>query len=198
MAELERSALEGKDRDELVAIATALGGKPASRAKKADIISLILDLTGVTSADGDEAPEADTEPSAPEAASDDAEATAHRHRRRRAPARKPRSRPRSGWRRPGPGQPRPTRRPPTPPTTTDDAATADTEAASDEAASDTDCRRPSAEPTREGRPARQAGGRRAPGRREGDGGQGDDRSRRRRRAGRGRRPPSPPPGPRPR
>jgi len=55
MAELERTALEGKDRDELVAIATALGGKPASRAKKADIIDLILDLTGVTPAAGDEA-----------------------------------------------------------------------------------------------------------------------------------------------
>jgi len=57
MAELERSALEAKDRDELVAIATALGGKPASRAKKADIVSLILDLTGVTST-----PDVDPEP----------------------------------------------------------------------------------------------------------------------------------------
>ncbi len=46
--ELERSALERKDRDELHTIATALGGKPASRAKKADIVDLILELAGVT------------------------------------------------------------------------------------------------------------------------------------------------------
>jgi hypothetical protein len=44
---LERSALERKDRDELLTIAQALGGKPPSRAKKADIVDLILDLTGV-------------------------------------------------------------------------------------------------------------------------------------------------------
>ncbi|MGH9275951.1 MAG: transcription termination factor Rho, partial [Acidimicrobiales bacterium] len=46
--ELERSALERKDRDELQTIAHALGGKPGSRAKKADIVDLILDLTGVS------------------------------------------------------------------------------------------------------------------------------------------------------
>ena len=45
--ELERSALERKDRDELHTIATALGGKPGSRAKKADIVDLILELAGV-------------------------------------------------------------------------------------------------------------------------------------------------------
>ncbi len=48
----DRSALEGKDRDELVTIATALGGKPGARAKKADIIDMIVDLTG----GGDSAP----------------------------------------------------------------------------------------------------------------------------------------------
>ena len=48
--ELERSALERKDRDELHTIAVALGGKPASRAKKADIVDLILELAGVTAA----------------------------------------------------------------------------------------------------------------------------------------------------
>jgi transcription termination factor Rho len=47
---LERSALESKDRDSLVQIATAMGGKPASRAKKADIIDQILELAGVTPA----------------------------------------------------------------------------------------------------------------------------------------------------
>jgi transcription termination factor Rho len=50
---LERSALERKDRDELLTIAQALGGKPASRAKKADIVGMILELTGVS---GGEAP----------------------------------------------------------------------------------------------------------------------------------------------
>jgi transcription termination factor Rho len=49
---LEQSALERKDRDELLTIAQALGGKPASRAKKADIVALILDLTGVSATDG--------------------------------------------------------------------------------------------------------------------------------------------------
>ena len=44
---LERSALERKDRDELVTIAKALGGKPPARAKKAAIVDLVLELTGV-------------------------------------------------------------------------------------------------------------------------------------------------------
>jgi transcription termination factor Rho len=52
--QLERSALEKKDRDELQTIAIALGGKPASRAKKADIVDLILELAGVTSGTGAE------------------------------------------------------------------------------------------------------------------------------------------------
>jgi transcription termination factor Rho len=59
---LERSALERKDRDELVTIAKALGGKPAARAKKADIVDLVLELTGV-GADGP-TPEAPIEPAA--------------------------------------------------------------------------------------------------------------------------------------
>jgi transcription termination factor Rho len=50
--QLERSALERKDRDELHTIAVALGGKPGSRAKKADIVDLILELAGVTAAEG--------------------------------------------------------------------------------------------------------------------------------------------------
>ncbi|MGQ0833220.1 MAG: transcription termination factor Rho [Microthrixaceae bacterium] len=49
---LEQSALERKDRDELLTIAQALGGSPPSRAKKADIITLILQLTGVPASDG--------------------------------------------------------------------------------------------------------------------------------------------------
>jgi transcription termination factor Rho len=52
---LERSALERKDRDELLTIAQAIGAKPASRATKATIVNLILDVTGV-SRGGDPAP----------------------------------------------------------------------------------------------------------------------------------------------
>lgn len=74
---LERETLERKDRDELQKIAGALGGKVTSRTRKADIIDMILELTGVTartepaksddagssasdsdSADGDDASEA--------------------------------------------------------------------------------------------------------------------------------------------
>src|SRR5918997_2748090 len=44
---LERSALERKDREELTTIAQALGVKPPSRARKAQIVQLILEITGV-------------------------------------------------------------------------------------------------------------------------------------------------------
>jgi transcription termination factor Rho len=65
---LERSALERKDRDELLTIAQALGGKPGSRAKKADIVDVILELTGVSTGDAPPAtdaaaPSADQPPS---------------------------------------------------------------------------------------------------------------------------------------
>ena len=40
----DRADLESKDKDSLIQIATALGGKPTSRAKKAEIIDLILEL----------------------------------------------------------------------------------------------------------------------------------------------------------
>ena len=43
--QLERDTLESKDRDELTTIANALGGKPGSRARKAEIVDMILDLT---------------------------------------------------------------------------------------------------------------------------------------------------------
>ncbi len=46
--DLERAALERKDRDELFTIAEAMGGKPGSRASKAKIVDLILELAGVT------------------------------------------------------------------------------------------------------------------------------------------------------
>ena len=54
--QLERSALERKDRDELHTIAVALGGKPTSRARKADIVDLILELAGVTVAPAGDGP----------------------------------------------------------------------------------------------------------------------------------------------
>ena len=60
--ELERSALERKDRDELHTIAVALGGKPGSRAKKADIVDLILDLAGVTAGNGESGNGAEDKP----------------------------------------------------------------------------------------------------------------------------------------
>jgi transcription termination factor Rho len=71
--QLERGTLEGKDRDELTTIANALGGKPGSRARKAEIVDLILDLTGggsngssngSASAAAPEVGEADEEPPA--------------------------------------------------------------------------------------------------------------------------------------
>jgi transcription termination factor Rho len=54
---LERSALERKDREELTTIAQALGAKPPSRARKADIVQLILELTGVEPAGGGGSPD---------------------------------------------------------------------------------------------------------------------------------------------
>ena len=45
--QLERSVLEAKERDELFAIALALGASPAARTKKADLVSHILRVTGV-------------------------------------------------------------------------------------------------------------------------------------------------------
>ena len=46
--QLERSVLEGKEREELNAIAQAMSLKTTTRTKKADIIAQILDATGVT------------------------------------------------------------------------------------------------------------------------------------------------------
>ncbi len=45
--QLERSVLEAKEREELFAIADALGAKPTARAKKADLVNQILRATGV-------------------------------------------------------------------------------------------------------------------------------------------------------
>jgi transcription termination factor Rho len=62
--QLERSVLEGKERDELSAIAQAMSLKTTTRTKKADIIDQILDATGVTSAPAPEASNGDAEAAA--------------------------------------------------------------------------------------------------------------------------------------
>ncbi len=46
---LERSVLEGKDRDALLRIAEVLGVKAGSRTKKAEIVDRILEQTGAAS-----------------------------------------------------------------------------------------------------------------------------------------------------
>jgi transcription termination factor Rho len=58
--QLERSVLEGKERDELSAIAQAMSLKTTTRTKKADIIDQILHATGVTSRSAGEANGSDT------------------------------------------------------------------------------------------------------------------------------------------
>ena len=70
-SELRRSTLERKDRDELVTIATALGSKPPSRARKAEIVDLII-KTATTDSAGDDADAGDTD--AGDAKSDDGDA----------------------------------------------------------------------------------------------------------------------------
>jgi hypothetical protein len=45
--QLERSVLEAKEREELFAIANALGTGPISRARKSDLVNQILQATGV-------------------------------------------------------------------------------------------------------------------------------------------------------
>ncbi|MDQ4097240.1 MAG: hypothetical protein M3144_05150, partial [Actinomycetota bacterium] len=47
---LERSVLERKERDELAAIAEAMGVKPSSRASKATLIDQILREAGIETA----------------------------------------------------------------------------------------------------------------------------------------------------
>ena len=49
---LEQSVLESKDKDQLLAIAKALGLKATSRTKKAEIIDSILEMTGTPSSVG--------------------------------------------------------------------------------------------------------------------------------------------------
>ena len=72
-SELRRSTLERKDRDELVTIATALGSKPPSRARKAEIVDLII-KTATTDSAGDDADAGDTDTDAGDAKSGDGDA----------------------------------------------------------------------------------------------------------------------------
>src|SRR4051794_40443835 len=77
-AALSRAKLEQKDRAELAAIVEAMGGKAASRAKKADLVELVLQLAGAAAPQPqpEAAPTAEASPSpAPskaDAASEDA------------------------------------------------------------------------------------------------------------------------------
>ncbi|MFA9564111.1 MAG: transcription termination factor Rho [Acidimicrobiales bacterium] len=71
--DLERSVLERKDRNELQTIATAMGAKPPSRARKAEIVDLILEAAG--GGRGDDPDEHDADASG-DAADDESEATA--------------------------------------------------------------------------------------------------------------------------
>jgi len=60
--QLERSVLEGKEREELHAIAEAIGLKPTSRVAKATLVGQILRATGVDEAANGAAPEAPVGP----------------------------------------------------------------------------------------------------------------------------------------
>jgi transcription termination factor Rho len=60
--QLERSVLEAKEREELFAIADALGAKPAARAKKADLVTQILRATGIESPPSDSGADASEKP----------------------------------------------------------------------------------------------------------------------------------------
>ena len=72
---LERSALEGKDREELQTIVVALGGKAPSRARKATLVDLVLELAGVTEPAADAgSSDADADADAPDEAASDQDA----------------------------------------------------------------------------------------------------------------------------
>ncbi|MFM7093287.1 MAG: transcription termination factor Rho, partial [Actinomycetota bacterium] len=62
---LEKSVLEGKDREQLMAIAQALGVKSVSRAKKAELIDKILEQTSTPEPVAKPAPAAKAEPREP-------------------------------------------------------------------------------------------------------------------------------------
>lgn len=69
-AEMRRSTLQRKDREELTLIATTLGRKPSSRARKGEIIDLILDLAAGGDGGAPASPSAASEPAADDGATD--------------------------------------------------------------------------------------------------------------------------------
>ena len=77
---LEQSMLESKDKDQLLAIAQALGIKTTARAAKATLIGKILETTGVGQATAAPAAEPTVPPSAPEAPAAVAAVTSTSHR----------------------------------------------------------------------------------------------------------------------
>ena len=68
--ELSKATLERKDKDELTQIAAAMGGKPSSRARKAQIIDLIMELAGVGEDTGADAGASDDAAAAADGGSD--------------------------------------------------------------------------------------------------------------------------------
>ncbi|MBI1844859.1 MAG: transcription termination factor Rho [Actinobacteria bacterium] len=62
---LERSVLERKERDELQLIARAMGASPTSRARKADLVDLILTTAGIISVPGETNGSEPTKPTEP-------------------------------------------------------------------------------------------------------------------------------------
>ena len=71
---VERVELQKKDKSELQTIVIALGGKPASRATKADLIESVLQLSGVVGESKDSSADAEV-PAATPAPDDPAEAS---------------------------------------------------------------------------------------------------------------------------
>src|SRR5215210_7828842 len=59
---LERSVLERKERDELQTIARAMGAEPGSRARKADLVDIILSKAGIATEPGPAANGGSTSP----------------------------------------------------------------------------------------------------------------------------------------
>ncbi len=65
--ELSKATLDRKDKEELTQIAVAMGAKPASRARKGEIIELIMELAGVTDQKAEPEPQVAAEPEQDEA-----------------------------------------------------------------------------------------------------------------------------------
>ena len=71
-AESQRNIFESKSRNELIDIAFAMGGRPAARIRKSELVDLIVSLAGIGNEDASVSPKADNAASASDAASDGA------------------------------------------------------------------------------------------------------------------------------